>query len=387
MAAIARFVAEVPKTYDGNVHFVIGNEASDADSIISAITVAHLRAETVGTSPPVIPIIACPREDLKFRPETVKLLQDVGIPKEQLVYVDDVEAELPTIHSEGRLQLTLVDHNTASLQAKLNLGAAVTDILDHHADSGQLEHVQGGHRGIAFGAASGCEAADYAPGTGMGSTCTLIAERYQKEAPHLLDLALRRLLLGVLLLDTGNLGFPAKTTPRDVAMAKYLSDAEGMPDSTELFTGLQDAKTDPAYWQQVDTYDLLRSDYKQYTSKGVKFGVASVSGGVGGLVQMLKTRGPQNVEEAFSRFASSLGLPVLMAMSLYEEEGAFKRDVILFCQDEKTRASLSAHLKTLDVLQMNQVESSVPHMDVFEQLNVASSRKQMAPALDAYFAL
>ena len=33
------------------------------------------------------------------------------------------------------------------------------------------------------------------------------------------------------------------------------------------------------------------------------------------------------------------------------------------------------------------VESSVPHMDVFEQLNVASSRKQMAPALDAYFAL
>ena len=175
MSSLATFIAKIKPSNAGPVHFVIGNEACDADSTVSAITVAYLRSQCiVSVSPatvspiPVCPVIACPRSDLQFRPETVKLLQQASLKPDDLVFLDDLSGELDPLLLQNKdlLTLTLTDHNTGSLQGKLGLGPSVLEIIDHHEDSGGIKHVQGPLRRIEFGTTAGFE-----PKKGLDSTC------------------------------------------------------------------------------------------------------------------------------------------------------------------------------------------------------------------------
>lgn len=67
------------------------------------------------------------------------------------------------------------------------LAQCVTEILDHHMDDGYCPHVSGDARRIAF---------DADAGRGIGSTCTLVAEAFLRDAKEALDATVARLLLG-----------------------------------------------------------------------------------------------------------------------------------------------------------------------------------------------
>jgi len=192
------------------------SQASDADSVVTALTVAHLRSKTHPDGPRVLGIVACPRKELQFRPETIKLLQQAGISPDTLVYSDEVDFR--GLFEEGNLSLTLADHNEGSLQHRLGLAECVVEVIDHHEDAGGLTHLAGPvQRRIEFGEAKG-----FPPQRGLGSACTLVTELYFEEKPELLDRASRVLLGGVILLDTGNCLVESKTTERDVKAAEAL---------------------------------------------------------------------------------------------------------------------------------------------------------------------
>ncbi len=74
-------------------------------------------------------MVHIPRADLPLRTEVTYLWQLLALDPAALVCLD--ELDLPALHSQHRLRLTLVDHNR--LAAPL---AALTDcidrILDHH---------------------------------------------------------------------------------------------------------------------------------------------------------------------------------------------------------------------------------------------------------------
>ena len=363
----------------GPVHAVIGNEAADADSIIATITTAYLRHHTYlrhadpTQLPPTVPVVPCARADLCFRPETVKLLSLCNIEMESLIHVEDVD--LRGIFDRGELALTLTDHNDGSLQQNQGLGSAVIEIIDHHADAGKLQHIAAEMRRIEP----------------LGSACTLVAELYFSEAPQLLDVSVRTLLAGVILLDTNNFLNLDKTKPRDRQALQKLCESDGIPHG--LYDQLQFSKCDPAYWSTIGTYDLLRTDFKAFETSGQRYGIASINGGVGDLAQLSLARGAASVREAFARYAADTGIEVLIAMCCYPDGpggwSTAKRDVIIYCPSVPLRSGLATHLSDHDAVQLQALPecafSAFHDIQMFRQLKTDSSRKQLQPVVDKWY--
>ena len=132
-----------------------------------------------------------PRADLALRREVLVLFELCGVDPSSVVFAD--ELDLSALQAEGRLRLTLMDHNAVSgcLSA---LGDAVVEIVDHHKDLEKHPGVEGTARDIAFDAGDGSGRAL------VGSCCTLVAERMlaqEQKGAKLLSSDVARLLLGV----------------------------------------------------------------------------------------------------------------------------------------------------------------------------------------------
>jgi exopolyphosphatase len=130
-------------------HIVIGNEAADADSCVSALLWAFVLAQKpAGRAVTILPVVSCPSADLALRREFTYLLQknldSAGIVRSfdelasDLIFVDHVTSELPEVEKlreAGRLSITLTDHNALG-GSLASLGDSVVEIVDHHLDGG-----------------------------------------------------------------------------------------------------------------------------------------------------------------------------------------------------------------------------------------------------------
>jgi inorganic pyrophosphatase/exopolyphosphatase len=207
----------------------VGNEAADADSIVSALCYAYLQylvsngaaaaattTTTTTTTTTVfhLPIVSIPRSELHLRRDVQLLLQDKKEDKEEedkdkggiaveltdLVCVDEIsmgDSSTTTAAGIEDVEITLLDHNAlapvvkeALISGSCSSSSADTDaseatkpqqqllesrvvaILDHHLDGHQHTHVAAGARNIAFDAASSTAL--------VGSACTLVAEELVK---------------------------------------------------------------------------------------------------------------------------------------------------------------------------------------------------------------
>lgn len=234
---------------------VLGNQASDADSIVSSLCYAKFLQERNTDGATVhIPSTLMPRTDLVFRREVQLLLNTVDIDLSDLVCVEDIP--LNKLHEMKSLSLVLSDHN--SLESKLEpLSDSIVEIIDHHADCGQYQWVKDSNRNIAFDAETKKAL--------VGSTCTLVAEKYF-ESCTLMCSEVATLLMGVIALDTINMDPHAGIgTERDSAALARLG-AISTHSQDHLFRMLRDAKLDPEFWRQLSVDDVLRIDYKSFHS-------------------------------------------------------------------------------------------------------------------------
>ena len=235
-------------TSSSSNHYVLGNPAGDADSIVSALAYSYVqslllpKADSSSSSPTtssssstttttMVPIVSIPKNDLSLRRETVILLDMVGIQPHHLLHVDDDRFSLVPTNSDATcttttttttaeplttttlLQdapFTLVDHNRLALHAEASIQPSfcnIVEIIDHHLDEGY--HADCPNREIDF-SSEGQQAT-------VASTCTLVAEKLlsmddEKNIPQ--DVALA--LLGVILLDSVNMSpMAGKGTARD----------------------------------------------------------------------------------------------------------------------------------------------------------------------------
>ena len=291
------------------LHVVIGNEAADADSCVGALVYALHLARQGAAGRCVLPVISCARAEFELRREALVMLQRAAAVEAAptaadasaaaagvlgaLTCLDDLAAQLPRLRElalAGSLAITLVDHNQLTgVLAGGEFAGAVCEIVDHHADAGAYPHVAGERRNISF---------DPATRRGVGSACTLVAERLAGGAPALLTPALAELLLGVILLDTACLSEHAgKATPRDHAVAELLvrrveaaasSRAAGPPppdagapaplppqpafDAARLYAQLSSLREDPAWWASLSPAQALAYDYKGFAHGPVRYG-------------------------------------------------------------------------------------------------------------------
>ncbi|XP_071496295.1 exopolyphosphatase PRUNE1-like [Diadema antillarum] len=209
------------------VHLVIGNEACDLDSTVSAITYAyhlsqkpHRGDEEVRT---YIPVLNVPRSELPLRTEVTHLLPECGVCLENLVCRDEVALE-----SLPNLSVTLVDHNV-TVRRDAWLDSHVVEVIDHRPNARHDD----GSRTISITLEM------------VGSCSTLVARILLEEQAAILDPNLIKLLLGTILLDNVNMSEAAgKKTATDVDVADKLEALCPSIDRQRLFGSVQAAKFD-----------------------------------------------------------------------------------------------------------------------------------------------
>ena len=420
------------------VQYVIGNEAGDADSIVSAIAWAYIMQQQQQEERKWIPIVSIPRLDINLRPDIVLLFQlisDAMMQKESiknifllesLSFIDD-----PILQSQTSSScLTLVDHNRKSSNSLFEWmdSITVTQIVDHHADEGY--HMDAPTRMIAF--------QDNV--ANVGSTCTLAVEQLQSTNHLCPEIAFA--LLGVILLDTMNMDPNAgKGTDRDAnaiqILVSYLTNQndkhtflnnlwnnypnlkkttnnnnnnieEDTIHCQALFEMLQSAKFDYQFWnEQLNAKDALRMDFKKFTSSSSSsFGLSSV------LLPMKELLSKENFHQQAMEYMEQCQISFLGILTFHmkqipnnmnddNQKQTPQREFLLLVDKTKhpnlfedltnyllhhdEAAILQIKKQTKDhSIQWNNVPDSL-QVQWFCQNNPKGSRKQVAPVLLGFF--
>lgn len=371
---------------------VIGNEAGDADSIVSAITLAYIESEKQGDDK--TPVVSITKSDfLQRRPEVKLLMQFAGINTTSLIFFDD-----PFVENVQVAYLTLTDHNLLAPTFQERGNWTVVEIVDHHQDEAHyLDTSADDARTIAF-----------ANGTAsVASSCTLVAERLFAVWDRPYPASLSSLLMGVILLDSVGLSPEVgKVSQRDRDAVQGLLEGTAWaelplesiralngsrPDPSMLFNLLQGAKYDYDFWSSISVRDSLKLDYKSFSSTdGYSFGVSSV------LTPEDEFFMKKNVLERVLRVMEELNVSFLAIMFASESSAGLRRqlalcgtrqvplrDVVeyLMESDVKNPEPLSLREKTVDL----RLQSHRLSVRVFDQQNVVPSRKQIGPLLAKFF--
>jgi len=187
--------------------FVIGNEAADVDSLISAYAMAQfLDSDKVQG----IALAQILREEFRLRGDALALFRRAGSPllgdgsPARLLFWDEVD--WGAVHSLSSRSLVLTDHNKMTAKVAEHFEGRVERIFDHHADTGSYPD------------------AEVIIDEALGSACTLVVEQFSAAAVPM-SAEIGTLLAGVILLDTRNFNpIDAKGTPRDKDALDRLSE-------------------------------------------------------------------------------------------------------------------------------------------------------------------
>ena len=374
------------------VTICIGNEAADADSIISSLCLAYLRQES--QQPPqescFLPLVSVPRKELQLRRETELLLQAAHLDLADLICFDEVN--LGEMSQQGRIDgVILLDHNSLGGRAAELLqegDSLVREIVDHHKDAQRYPHVTGDRRRVAYDDARNAAT--------VGSTCTLVSEELQP-TPWL-DVHVATLLMGVICLDTSN-GDPAvgKAEPRDHAAMAMLEAKSGV-DRNALFARLRDAKMDPAFWRSLTTEQCLLLDYKQQPLPS-RLNLPAASAEVG-VSSILKPLGDFCARPDFApacrRYMDACRLDMLVVMTfVLLPEATPQRQLLLLARGPERLAQAHAFLASDPLLNLSasdfppvvdeEAQRAGLCMRGYEQGNIKASRKQVLPLIAQFY--
>ena len=356
------------------------------------------------TGEEALPVLNVAREDLPMRTETHWLLRDAGVDVDALVYIADAEPVLRSAAFAGRV--VLVDHNEANPRQRF-LDAHVTEVVDHHEDSGRYADAcaAAGRRRIVLKVGSTCSlvalvaagVADPAAYLASGGD-DAVPPPFPPALPETFGSDLARLLLGGVLVDTLNLNpVMQKTTGVDRAATEVLAPrafpAEEDPRAqvTALFEVLEAKKFDTS---SLTAAMSLRQDYKMFVmgaeDEALKVGISSVLDPL----DVLATKGDLAAE--MKQFSEKGGLDVLMIMAMFQagREGGGTgpaRQVALYPPHDRLLPALQQQATgdegedaPFAEMQLTPLPPPADGVAAFAQGNVAVSRKRFTPLLSKF---
>lgn len=216
--------------YQGRKTYVIGHQPADADSVCSALALAHLYQK--------LGIDAEARTASPLDRETRAILDYIGVQAPEVL--KDAEGE----------QLVLVDHNSLAQAVRGARKARIVGVCDHHALSGLVTgeiipvHI--------------------AP---LGSTSTVIYLLYQLSGISI-DPTDAALMSGAILSDTNNCRYPS-STPLDKEALQALTEIAGI-DREEMNLKRLQSRVD---YGGMTPRQILLSDYRPYSEGGYRIGI------------------------------------------------------------------------------------------------------------------
>ncbi|XP_077996859.1 uncharacterized protein LOC144450158 [Glandiceps talaboti] len=342
------------------IHVVIGNEACDLDSTVSAVTYAWFLAKTRSSTQDVvfIPVLNIPQEDYRLRTEVTYFLRRLGITDTSLVFRDNID--LRDLHSQGKLSLTLVDQNVLP-QKDTDLESIVVEVIDHHSNQ----------RGDGD---DNCSVTIEM----VGSCATLVAEKMKSTNGELFTEEISTLLLGTILLDTVNFDPAAgKTTFKDEQIAVELQEHCPNVDKTELFESLQSAKCDMSGLQ---TSEILRKDLKCVCNDAINIGISSVTMHLETFLER------DNIMEDLGNFCTSQNIDMLVVMAITIDEEITRQLAIFTSHHPGIKQDL---IFTLECsispdLDLSPMVTEYDTMATYYQGNIKASRKKILPIVKEF---
>jgi exopolyphosphatase len=357
---------------------ILGNEANDLDSMVSALSLAWFLHSTHSFSPPTnfhfpsssclyFPIFNIPRSEFSLRRDAEFTIQEAGIPTSSLIFLDDFPLFSPDF------SLILVDHNELSpLQSEF--AAHVYGVLDHHVDSGKYVKTTESRRIISP----------------VGSCSTLVANWILSQYPEVLkfnteiSLPLLSLLLASIGIDTGN-AKNEKTTKLDEeiyqSLVKWerklkLERLEELRESIEGLTTKQILIKD----NKIQSFQILQQNSSE---NQLIINISSVPA----LVETLIERDSSFASNCLQMMKESKW-DILLIMGLRKNPKPKRRQILAIVNKEKSNQLFIKKMQNSESLQLKALENSVlssslasspVEWQLWEQENLSASRKQVAP--------
>jgi len=339
---------------DSALTVVMGNEACDLDSGVSAICLAfHLHQQSHNQL--VLPLLNIPEEDFPLKTELVYCLEKVGIKQENLIFTNLID-----LSKIAKLSLVLVDHNILTNQNPC-LEQAVIEVLDHHV----LERPDNENTKIVV--------------ERVGSCATLVAEKIFQENPQFDNSDVLTLLLQTILLDTVLLSESAKkVTAKDITFAHKIEAILGQVNREEMYNSVQAAKDKIDH---LSVYQLLKRDLKSVNENKIKICLSAIPR----LVHQLCTE--ESTWEHLSTFCTDQGCDAALLLGYSINQGSITRDMLVYSKisNQSLFTVLTDGLQSADNgLQLTR--SSIPvdveaNIQYYKQGNGAASRKVILPAV------
>lgn len=280
--------------------FVVGNEAADVDSLVSAYAMAHLlhSDEVQG-----IALAQIPRDEFRLRGDALALFRDAGVELAadgspiHLHFWDEVDWET-TCALQNR-SLVLTDHNKMTSKVAERFEDCVEQILDHHANTNAHPDAQ------------------VEIDEGLGSACTLVVERFLASGRKI-SKELGTLLAGVILLDTRNFDpKEAKGTLRDRNAFDQLSEFLPLDGASAWYAKLMFARKDTSH---LSVRELLLLDLKAMSAAdGTMIAFSTVFATLEEACG--RAGGPQSFVKEVEAFAANRGYAAVACLFQVDAEG------------------------------------------------------------------
>ncbi|PIA92009.1 putative exopolyphosphatase [Cercospora beticola] len=377
--------------------FVIGNESADLDSITSALVYGYIQSsqlESKRTGRLWIPVTNIPASDLALRPELTALLKHADIKPSELITLDDLGPEpLPAEKTEW----TLVDHNSFLGDLGKIYSSRVVAVIDHHEDESKVP-ASASPRVINKSASCNSlvinhlrpswQSLDSMVSSTIGSAQA--DSRLIDDFPYAStwDAQVAKLALGSILIDSINIKAKEKITEHDTKAVRFLEAKINIShkfgkdyDRDRFFNEINDAKSNI---DELSLRDILRKDYKQWREGDLELGISSVVQNV----QYLWKR-DEELDEVVEKWAQERKLNLFAIMTAYNNDEGFHRQLVLYALDEKGKEAAEKFADSAKDLQLEdakdgdgkQPKEGFVHCHLWDQHNLAASRKQVAPLL------
>ncbi|XP_067832031.1 exopolyphosphatase PRUNE1 isoform X2 [Heptranchias perlo] len=339
------------------VHVVLGNEACDLDSMVSAIAFAYFLTKTSPDQKAAfVPVLNIPRSEFPLRAECSFLLRESQLCEDLLMFRDEID--IHELHRLGRLTLTLVDHNVLP-RGDAALEEVVTEVIDH--------------RPVERQSSPGCVVTAEL----VGSCATLVTERIVQRAPNILDKQLAYMLRSTIVLDCINMIPEAgKVTPKDTEYVALLeSKFPNLPPRAAVFDSLQKAKFDVS---GLTTEQMLRKDMKVVTGGDLRLAISAVYMKLEDLLLR------PCLKKEFEEFCRSRGYDVLVAMTIsFSKKNEPFRQLAVYSPHSDLRELVSRELEESEApsLQLEAMDSPCSEISAYRQENSLASRKKVLPII------
>lgn len=348
----------LPADQQPTIHFVMGNESADLDSIMASIAYAYSLNQENGSQKNdlYIPLMNIRREEITLRKDTLYLFKLLNISMDDLLFLDD-QVPFDLLVGQNKLRINLVDHNLLRPSLE-HLSPVVERVIDHHVNENKTYPLLKQEDSVI---------------SIVGSATTLVAEKVLANQRMTLTPELAALLLGPILIDTSNLKSEEKTTERDRKVVELLWPIASSIISNDYYDKLVESKRDVS---GLTPDMLLNKDFKEYLDGELRYGISSLPDSV-----CWGNEDEQMLRPVLEKFATERGLDFLIVLMTNPNPHEHHRKIIVYSSSDQLSKAFNSYVtsdKALKDVLISKGISAEGRMGYYttEQL---IARKQLQP--------